>query len=642
MFHFKNQYLYKHLHMKNVLIYIIFIFLLFYYSIIFAQSTHPEVEFCTYNLDLLYNETFNIRDYLHVKDQGLGQQVDYNEITFTYTDVGANDPTVPVDWNLTAFNNGDNITVTAADNASGTGNHGQGRYRIYVYRNGETEYDDHMTIRVENSSSSLHESKCEDLTADLSLTKTMDNPSPSVGATVTFTLQITHQGGEDATNVQVRDVLPSGYTYIASSMTGGDVQDESNAPTLVWTINSLLNGNNINLTFQATVNNTGELKNVAEIIASDHTDPDSTPDSDDGDQSEDDEDSATAFPPSIVADLELTKTVNNASPLMGETVTFTIAITNNGPSATTNVIVEDVLPSGFSYVESSMTGGDAQDESSAPVLNWTINNLANGVTVNLSFDAIVNTTGNYTNTAQVTASDQPDLDSTPNNDDGNQSEDDEDFATLTPRIPPVIGVAKIADTPTDNGDGTFSVTYTVLVKNMGTVTMYDLQLSDDLTTEFGTYEANSANVDAVGEYALISSPSISTSTGGSTIATLNATYNGDTDQNIIEPTASENMPVDASFTLTFAIRFYPSNGKNTYSNQAVGSADESEDTVADGDATDLSDDAYCVDSSINGGNPTPTPDVNCDGDPTGTGENDTTTFTITISNCSASAGTLSY
>ena len=36
----------------------------------------------------------------------------------------------------------------------------------------------------------------------------------------------------------------------------------------------------------------------------------------------------------------------------------------------------------------------------------------------------------YTNVAQVTAADQEDADSTPNNDDGDQSEDDEDVASL--------------------------------------------------------------------------------------------------------------------------------------------------------------------------------------------------------------------
>lgn len=52
------------------------------------------------------------------------------------------------------------MTVTSADRASGTGNQGQGKYRIYLVRNGQVTYDDHMTIEVNNSQSDLESAKC--------------------------------------------------------------------------------------------------------------------------------------------------------------------------------------------------------------------------------------------------------------------------------------------------------------------------------------------------------------------------------------------------------------------------------------------------------------------------------------------------
>jgi uncharacterized repeat protein (TIGR01451 family) len=120
--------------------------------------------------------------------------------------------------------------------------------------------------------------------------------------------------------------------------------------------------------------------------------------------------------------------VNDPTPNVGDTITFTITVYNDGPDTATNITVEDVIPNGYSYVAASIAGGDSRDDTGAPTLTWTINSLASGSNTALTFQAVVQAAGNYKNVVQVTASDQYDPDSTPNNDDGDQSEDDEDFA----------------------------------------------------------------------------------------------------------------------------------------------------------------------------------------------------------------------
>ena len=192
---------------------------------------------------------------------------------------------------------------------------------------------------------------------------------------------------------------------------------DSTAPILTWDVNSLASGASVDLTFQASVNASGEYANIAQVMTSDQYDPDSIP----GNSSpfEDDHDIATITPQ--IADLSLSKEVNNATPFAGEVVTFTVTVTNSGPETATAISVEDVLPDGYIYTASSIAGGDASDDSSAPTLTWDVNSLVSGASVDLTFQAEVLDSGNHTNVAQVTACDQYDPDSVPANDDGDQS-----------------------------------------------------------------------------------------------------------------------------------------------------------------------------------------------------------------------------
>ncbi|MBK8492582.1 MAG: DUF11 domain-containing protein [Saprospirales bacterium] len=72
-----------------------------------------------------------------------------------------------------------------------------------------------------------------------------------------------------------------------------------------------------------------------------------------------------------VADLSLTKTVDNATPNVGSQVVFTITVNNAGPDAATNVTVKDLLPAGLSYV-SDNSGGNYNDVTGI----WTVGTIA--------------------------------------------------------------------------------------------------------------------------------------------------------------------------------------------------------------------------------------------------------------------------
>jgi len=95
-----------------------------------------------------------------------------------------------------------------------------------------------------------------DLGIDLSIVKSVDDSTPNIGQTITFSLDVTNAGPDVATNVTVTDPVPFGFTYVPASISGGDSSNDAD-PTvagLAWTINSVPVGTTVTLTFQATVN----------------------------------------------------------------------------------------------------------------------------------------------------------------------------------------------------------------------------------------------------------------------------------------------------------------------------------------------------------------------------------------------------
>ncbi|UPZ14215.1 PKD domain-containing protein [Flavobacterium humidisoli] len=336
--------------------------------------------------------------------------------------------------------------------------------------------------------------------ADLSLTKNVvtGNTSPVVGSQVSFELIIRNDGPNNATGVQITDLLPTGYQYVNYSSSAGLY----NSTTGIWSVGTVDAGVAESLILDAKVLPTGDYKNITQVIASDLPDPDSNPNNDDGDQSEDDEDNVllTPIPPS--ADLSLTKSVSNTTPLVGSTVTFTIITTNHGPQDAALVQVTDLLPSGYTFSNFNATSGTYNSTTGL----WTLDILKSSESKTLQINAIVNPTGDYTNIAEVTNSDTPDPNSTPNN--GVATEDDYGTATTAP-IPQSSDLSLIKTVNTATPLVGSLVTFEVVVTNNGPQDNFGIQVTDVLpsgytlsgfTVSTGTYDT-AAGIWTVGNLA---------------------------------------------------------------------------------------------------------------------------------------------
>ncbi len=148
-----------------------------------------------------------------------------------------------------------------------------------------------------------------------------------------------------------------------------------------------------------------------------------------------------------MADIEVTKDVNNPTANVNSNVIFTLEAKNNGPDNATGVVVTDVLPNGYQYVSSSSGSynpGTGQ---------WSIGNLSNSATTTLDITAEVLATGNYTNKASI-YSNQGDPNVTNNT----------DSASIIPVFPD-LKVSKTVDNATPNaGNNTI---FTITAENLG-------------------------------------------------------------------------------------------------------------------------------------------------------------------------------
>ncbi|MGV3607301.1 MAG: SpaA isopeptide-forming pilin-related protein [Planctomycetaceae bacterium] len=300
--------------------------------------------------------------------------------------------------------------------------------------------------------------------ADLSLTKTVDVATPTVGDTVTFQLTVSNAGPGNANGVQVKDLLPAGLSFVSSTASSGSY----NSTTGVWTVGSVAVNGSQTLSIVTTMTGSSVVMNSAEITASNNFDPDSTPNN--NISTEDDQAAVTVTPQLI--DLSVTKAFDTGSSALtnvGQNVTFVVTVTNSnasGISTATGVQVTDLLPSGLTYVSSTTSGATTYNSGTGI---WNVGTLAAGASATLHVTATVTSLGTKTNTAQVSAADQADIDSTPAN--NVSTEDDQASLAVTP---PQIDLS-VTKTATSSGNPSPSsaltvnkneaVTFTITVTN---------------------------------------------------------------------------------------------------------------------------------------------------------------------------------
>ena len=87
-----------------------------------------------------------------------------------------------------------------------------------------------------------------------------------------------------------------------------------------------------------------------------------------------------------LADVELTKVVDKQTSKRGETIRYTLTVTNQSAAAATGVEVLEQLPTGIRYINHQASQGNYD----AGTGLWTVGSLAKGAAASLVIEAIIN------------------------------------------------------------------------------------------------------------------------------------------------------------------------------------------------------------------------------------------------------------
>ena len=161
------------------------------------------------------------------------------------------------------------------------------------------------------------------------------------------------------------------------------------------------------------------------------------------------------------SDLALAKSVSDATPNVGDTITFTVTLNDNGPATATNVSVQDLLPAGLTFVSDNPSQGSYEDTTGI----WDVGTILDTESETLEIVATVHTNCCGANIAEVSDSTTYDTNSVPGSGDSNG--DTYDSVTVTPDANPLIDAAADVAVSGPSKANATSKGFTVLIRNAG-------------------------------------------------------------------------------------------------------------------------------------------------------------------------------
>ena len=298
--------------------------------------------------------------------------------------------------------------------------------------------------------------------AELALLLTADKQLIGKDDVVTFIIKLTNNGPKVATNVVIDNILPKYLTFQS-----GDPSQKGD--TLRVTTASIPVGVTVTYSYKAKVNKDTIIRNTAKIMKTSPTDPILT----------NNVSTVVLVPASdtTYSDLAVVIVANTATYKVGDNVTYTVTLTNNGPGFAKNVQLCNPLPNGLTYVSGTgvIKAGDS--------VTVNVDTLSKGKTRTFTYVTKATKAGTIANTVRICNSSKVDL-IMPNNTSTSSITVTKDSIPSTPICNINLSMA-ILDTARVS-DGVYNVTFRLIAKNLCKDTLRNVTLTGDLTNVFKT------------------------------------------------------------------------------------------------------------------------------------------------------------
>ncbi|MSP13758.1 MAG: DUF11 domain-containing protein [Chloroflexi bacterium] len=288
-----------------------------------------------------------------------------------------------------------------------------------------------------------------DPSADLEIAKTADPNPVVIENPLTYTLTITNHGPSVASRIVVTDILPASVTFVSTTASqgyclGGNI--------VVCHLDPLTKGSQGTITIVVLPTVDGMITNNATVAGQE---ADITPANNVATQ-------VTGITPA--ADLAISKTAAPNPVVVDTPLTYTIMVTNNGPSAASEILVTDTLPASTRFV--SAAAGQGSCSAGNPVICH-LGNLARGTHTTITVVVIPLEDGPITNSAVVAGREiDPHLDNSSTT----------QITQVTPAAD--LGITKFATPNPVIMEKT--LTYTLLITNYGPSTATHVIITDRL------------------------------------------------------------------------------------------------------------------------------------------------------------------
>jgi uncharacterized repeat protein (TIGR01451 family) len=231
--------------------------------------------------------------------------------------------------------------------------------------------------------------------ADLSITKTA-TATAQQGTNITYNITLTNNGPNPADNLSLTDALPANTTFVSQTQLTGSPMNFT-APsvgangTVTYTHPSFSGTATFTIVVAVAPNAPlGTLNNTANATTT-STDP-TTPNTS----------TAGTTITAGNADLSITKTPAAGPYGTGAPLTYTILVSNAGPSSAANVTVTDTIPAGTTFVSAIPTQGSC---SGTTIVTCNLGTLAGAGSATISLTiTLPAATGPVSNTASVATS----------------------------------------------------------------------------------------------------------------------------------------------------------------------------------------------------------------------------------------------